>query len=384
MDTAIMGITAVTDNFPTGQKITAVYIQYSRDISADFHPEEFQVEGRKITAAYANGDTVILELDHSDLNAALIPPPQKATRAKQPVRPGNGPDLPRAVRHEPSAAVWVDGVRHVSDRSIEPVIADFKQFSLGGMGYNLFVPKMERDKTYPLVLFIHDAGSCGPNVKTTLSQGNGAIGFAEPAWQNAHPCFVLAPQIDKGANGPMTNDNFTVTDDFLLVKAILDHVLENYPVDRRRVYATGQSMGCMASCEMNIRWPSLFAASLLVAGQWSPERMAESCPKNQMWILVSEHDAKAFPGMNAMTRAMKEKGAEVGCYHWDGRAPLETLEACANNAMKDNVNVRYTVFNGSSVVPESEDPNPGANHINTWPLVYQIKALKQWLFSNAK
>ena len=61
--------------------------------------------------------------------------------------------------------------------------------------YNLYVPeKMEKGKNYPLVLFMHDAGTVSPEVKATLSQGRGAVTWVEPEWQKEHPCFVLAPQ----------------------------------------------------------------------------------------------------------------------------------------------------------------------------------------------
>ena len=206
------------------------------------------------------------------------------------------------------------------------------------LGFGLMrLPKLEDGKTYPLVLYIHDAGMCGADPKITLSQGYGAIGFAEESWQKDHPCFVLAPQVDKYPYGPMTNDAFEVTEDFVRVKKILEHVLVNYPVDMKRIYVTGQSMGCMAACEFNVRYPGLFAASLLVAGQWSPEKMAESCTDSNLWILVSRNDGKAFPGMNAVTEAMEKAGSRIGRYCWN--AKTADLDAEVQKALSDDVNI---------------------------------------------
>ena len=140
-------------------------------------------------------------------------------------------------------------------------------------------------------------------------------------------------------------------------------------------------MGCMSSCELNVRYPDYFAASLLVAGQWSPEKMAANCTGCKFWILVSEHDARAFPGMNAVT---EEKGVKIGRYWWDGKESNEALTAKAYEAMKDDVQVRYTVFYGSSVVPANIWPHPGSNHTSTWNRVYPIKGVREWLFSNVK
>ena len=382
MEHNIVSVTAVTDNYPTGQKITAARIQYSCEASSYFHPEAYRVEGRTITSVRVEGDTVILELEPQ----GLIPPPPKPPKgAVPPSPPKKGPpNLPPAVRLPVEVTVLVDGVAYRSEDSIEPVVEDFKQFQLNGMWYNLYIPKLEDGKTYPLVLYIHDAGTCGADPKITLSQGYGAIGFAEESWQKEHPCFVLAPQVDKYPYGPMTNDEFEVTEDFIRIKKILEHVLVNYPVDMKRIYATGQSMGCMASCEFNIRYPDLFAASLLVAGQWSPEKMAESCADSNLWILVSEGDRKAYPGMTAVTDAMEKVGAVVLRSRWDGTKPAEELTVLVHEEMAIPGNVRFTVFEGDSVLRDCADPNPGAYHMATWPVVYPIRALKEWLFSHSK
>jgi hypothetical protein len=69
-------------------------------------------------------------------------------------------------------------------------------------------------------------------------------------------------------------------------------------IDQNRLYTTGQSAGCMASIAFNIKYPDLFAASLLVAGQWNFQAMAGMI-HNNIWIIVSEGDQRAFPGMNA-------------------------------------------------------------------------------------
>ena len=381
MKPEILSVTAITDNFPDGQKITAAEVKFDRDISSLVHPEAFRVDGKRITGFRTQGDRLLLDLEPT----GLIPPPPKPPKgAGGPPPKRNAPDMPPAVRLPAEITVWVDEIPYKSNRSMEPVVEDFQQHKLGDMWYNLYIPRIEEGKRYPLVLFIHDAGVCGPDPKTTLSQGNGAVSFAEPEWQKDHPCFVLAPQVDKYPYGPMTDDDFHVTPDFDRVNAILDHVLEHYPVDRARVYTTGQSMGCMASCELNIRYPELFAASLLVAGQWSPERMAASCPRNAFWILVSEGDRKACPGMTAVTEAMEKAGAVILPSRWDGRQTPEQLTCLAYQEMEKQGNVRFTIFEGSTVLRDFSDPNPGAHHMATWPVVYQIRGLKEWLFSHSK
>lgn len=62
----------------------------------------------------------------------------------------------------------------------------------------------------------------------------------------------------------------------------------------------GQSQGGMANIALSDNDPSLFAAQYLVACQWKTEEMAAMKDKN-LWIVVSEGDTKAYPGMNAAT-----------------------------------------------------------------------------------
>lgn len=405
MNSHILHVTCLTDNFPDGQKITGARLQYDRPIDGRWiTPAAFWVKDHRITGITVEGDMVTLSLDIMQPAASIIPPPgprpsgekPAIIKAKPPVGgpPRNMPAAERMPRQVEVAQISdikaMDGTilspeedSVISEEAYEPIICEFQQAEYEGIPYNLYIPK-EYDGTnqLPLVMFIHDAGPCGPDPKITLSQGSGAISFASPEWQAEHPCFVLAPQIDRKVH--LTNDGFQASEELFTIKALLDDVVERYNVDKKRIYTTGQSMGCMASCELNIRYPDYFAASLLVAGQWSPERMAEKCTGCKFWILVSEHDAKAFPGMNAVTEALEGAGVKIGRYWWDAKEGAEKLTEYAYEAMKDDVPVRYTVFHGSSVVPAHKTDNPGSNHVCTWDVVYPIKGLREWLFSCVK
>src|SRR5262249_39817243 len=81
------------------------------------------------------------------------------------------------------------------------VVDDFQQFTVSDretgdvLPYNLFVPTgYDPDESYPLVLFMHDAGATSPLADTTLVQGLGAVAWASPSDRAKHPAFVLAPQ----------------------------------------------------------------------------------------------------------------------------------------------------------------------------------------------
>ena len=396
----ILHVTAVTGNYPWGQFIDRAVVTYDCVLSNDVKASDFAVDSRTVTGVRVEENTVVLFLGNvREQAASLFPPMPPHPKPKPGEKPGGPPrNMPptkllpiqvtvtqtAVIRAADGSDIEPDGVAHISDRAVEPIVEEFVQGEFNGIPYNLYSPKnMEEGERYPLVMFIHDAGPCGPDPKITLAQGNGAISFADPAWQNEHPCFVLAPQIDRHVH--LTNDDFTCSKEIYDIKTLLDYIVESNPVDSDRIYTTGQSMGCMASCELNMLYPDLFAASLLVAGQWNPEGMARAYNGNKYWILVSEHDAKAFPGMNAVTDALTEVGVDIAKYRWDGKASPEELTRLARKATVENdVKVRYTVFNGSTVVPEWEEDGPGSNHVNTWPIVYGVAGLKEWLFAQSK
>ena len=75
---------------------------------------------------------------------------------------------------------------------------------------------------------------------------------------------------------------------------------------------------------------------------------------------------------------------KVGRYLWNAKAPCTELNALAAEAAADDVQLRYTVFQGSSVVPEGRDDGPGANHVCTWPVAYELEGVKEWLFAQRR
>lgn len=246
--------------------------------------------------------------------------------------------------------------------------------------YNLFIPKdYDPGKSYPLVLFIHDAGVVSSNPKNTLVQGQGATIWATLCEQSKHPCFVIAPQF----SNIIVNDQSKATIELDIMINLVKAISFQYSIDKNRIYTTGQSMGCMSSIEMMIRCPDLFAAALLVAGQWDADRMS-ALTQAKMWIIVAEGDTKAFPGMNASMRALEVKGAKISRSFWSGTATKAEFEAETQKMIAEGNNINYTVLKKGTVVPVGQPENGGTNHVNTWRIAYTIEGLRDWLFSQRK
>jgi len=246
--------------------------------------------------------------------------------------------------------------------------------------YNLFIPRnYDPRQSYPLVLFIHDAGVISKDLLTTLIQGLGAVIWAMPAEQAKQPCFVLAPQFLQ----VIVNDDSEHSHEIDVTVKLIRSLIDRYSIDENRLYTTGQSMGCMASIAMLIKYPGFFTASLLVAGQWDPQEMAVLI-NEKMWIVVSEGDQKAFPGMNASLDLLEANGAKVSRAFWNGQADRTEFSTLADKMIAEGSNINYTVFLKGTVVPPGLPDTGIQNHLHTWKIAYEIEPLRGWLFSQEK
>lgn len=143
------------------------------------------------------------------------------------------------------------------------------------MPYRLFRPVVEPGKKYPLVLFLHGSSGSGTDNEKQLDRANwfGSLVWALPGNQKRHPCFILAPQSD--VNWPpvrLIRDQLPEILPGLGAGArqaleILDDLLSREPIDRKRIYVTGHSMGGAGTWHMLAQRPDLFAAGVPVAGR---------------------------------------------------------------------------------------------------------------------
>lgn len=413
---------AISRIYGEGEKITGILMEYNDLLSGEgIGPGTFSVEGRTVTGAFVTDDSipfvtgkmdvaeavnvqaahgpvksghfVILSLDTEDENALTV-----YELPREDGRPGGTSDIRkteiRITQRKPIFTVSGDCL-YIQDpvlcmEKIQPAVERFGTYTYylkdtsenRRLDYNLFIPEeYDPEKEYPLLLFVEDAGRLSDNVAVTLCQGLGAVVWTEPDWQETHPAFVLAPQYP----GPdsIVEDDFSCTWGVEATMELLQHIVNEYSIDGNRIYGTGQSMGCMTLCELNVRYPSVFAGCLLVGGQWNPEIMPKA-RENNLWISVSEGDEKAFPGMNAVTQRIEQAGTPVGKMSLDAEACIEELNTQVEQLGRDGNHIHYTWFTGDSVIPKGVTPTPLLHHKNTWRVTYQIKALREWLFAQRK
>ncbi|WP_229807661.1 alpha/beta hydrolase-fold protein [Asticcacaulis endophyticus] len=391
----IKGGTAITKVSGDGQRLIAIAVGYDQDIdTSKLSVSTFAVEGRTVTAVYANtaaamakvgthGRFVIIELSADDADARINFSNGRSTTHKDatatftqigPVRTANGSVYPATT-----VAIPITSVSNlIVDDFDQRVFSDPKTGDV--VQYNLFVPtNYDPGKTYPMVLFMHDAGVTGRVVETTLIQGLGAVIWASPQEQAKHECFVLAPQFAVQVAGDDSEESSWID----TVVDLLDHVARAYSIDKNRLYTTGQSGGAMLSIAINIKYPDLFAASFIVAGQWEPTKV-QPLAKQTQWVVVAEGDTKAFPTQNAMMKVYEGLGAKISRATWSGLSTPAQFAAGVAAMRAQGRSINYTVLEKGTVVPEGQDDNPGSNHVNTWRIAYTIEGIRDWLFEQKK
>lgn len=378
----IRSITAVNDNTPRGQKTVGVILEYETAIQA-VSVDSYRVKGRRIVKAEVEKNKVFLSLDPGD---------KKAMTRKM---VGFGPSTKTKVTgagiavRQVKAVYAADGRKipgfwkyRKADKEISPIVDEFAQSSFADskgnvLHYNLYVPKDMGNGKLPLVVFLHDSSVCSETVTAPLLQGMGALVWVKE--QDNRPCIVLAPQFPEKA----AFDDFTTTWHTDATAELIRHLCKNPIVDESRVYGAGQSMGTMMLCDLNIRYPELFAACYLVAGQWDPEKMAGLKDAN-LWILVSEKDEKAWPTMNAAMEKLETKGAKIARGHLDAKTDTAGKEKFAAEVLAQNGNIQMTWYEGESDLPAGMRPFPGCYHLCTWLWAYDIEPIRAWMFTKKK
>lgn len=416
--------------FGDGQRVLRLALKYDRAVDGDsLDIGAFSVENRTIVNVFAatapdgeapapSGDYVILELDKHDRAALTVvdlkphpgppaggpgpegaPPERDRVPRKEHVmangRVRRGPHglskkrEPIALRAEQTGeikdaagGVIEPGSVVVSSREVNELSDLFRTFQYGDVEYNLYIPEnYDPSKKYPLVMFIGDAGIAGKEARITLEQGVGALCWVKEEIQRDNPCFVFAPVHND--EEPITDDDYWCTDRLEVLKQICDYLLRSYSIDTKRVYTTGQSMGCMSSFELMYRYPEYFAGALCVSGHWDRNKIVTCAKRGQhIWYVNSERDGGGFPCACEVRELLDKENIRYGWYEWDGRLPLEELSREVDKAAADDNTFRITVYPGDSGLRLGMDDEMPSGHQAGWCLSYRIKSLCQWLLSN--
>lgn len=197
--------------------------------------------------------------------------------------------------------------------------------------YRALAPEtLEAGVRYPLVLFLHGAGERGRDNEAQLVHGGEM--FLNPVVRETYPAFVVAPQCPPERYWAYEErpESFApwempvVEEPASMIRLVMEVVglyLAMPEVDASRVYVMGLSMGGMATYDLMVRYPEVFAAAVPICGTVHPGRLS-ALPGVAVSIYHGDHDTVVpVEASRAAYRALKAAGAAVrykefvGCTH---------------------------------------------------------------------
>ncbi len=174
-------------------------------------------------------------------------------------------------------------------------------------------------KAYPLVIFLHGAGERGNDNEAQLVHG--APEFAKPEIRKKHPCFLVAPQcpekqswakIERKGDELVASLPERPTEATGLVLELMDALAKEFPVDTKRIYVTGLSMGGFGTFDVLARRPDRIAAAVPVCGG-GVEEAAARYAKVPIWIFHGGADPTVIPELSRrMVAALRKAGGHPG------------------------------------------------------------------------
>jgi len=179
--------------------------------------------------------------------------------------------------------------------------------------YRLLYPKgYDSNKSYPLVLFLHGAGSQGDDNESHLSEVPQVLESA--ASGEKHACFVLAPQCSKDdawvwfPQYPLCLTAKDPSKASRLTLELIDLLAGKLKIDRTRIYVTGLSLGGEGTFDIITRRPHFFAAAVPVCGiaDTSKVNLMKSTP---LWIFHGDSDdINSVEYSRNLVKVMKKHG----------------------------------------------------------------------------
>ena len=224
--------------------------------------------------------------------------------------------------------------------------------------YNLCLPEgYDTSASYPMVVFIADSSTVGSDPTVSLSQGRGALVWASGAWQRRYPTIVAVPTYPETILDD--HNGYTTTEYVELTKRFIDSLSQEYAVDQKRIYGTGQSMGCMTTLILASEYPDLFAACMFVDGQWDSSAL-KGLEGETFVYFAAEDDTSAWNGMQEVMTMFENDGTSYKYAQWDGTWSSEQLTSAAEKLFQPE-ETRYFISWSSGTIEAQSGSMGGGN-----------------------
>lgn len=180
--------------------------------------------------------------------------------------------------------------------------------------------KIDKNKRYPLVVFLHGSGERGNDNEKQLTHG--ASLFLSEENRNQYPSYVIFPQCPEGESWttiklPLNPDEGLKYGDIpsqslQLVIGLIQHYVNTEKVDDKRIYVSGLSLGGMGTFELAYRFPAALSVAMPICGAGVPKSFDERVSKIAFWVFHGDQDpVVAVKYSRQMVARLKELNNEV-------------------------------------------------------------------------
>ena len=194
----------------------------------------------------------------------------------------------------------------------------------------LYPANYDKNKKYPLLLFLHGSGERGKDNEKQLVWGSKL--FITEENRKIFPAIVVFPQcpeesfwavlkVDRTVQPVKFEFDYTTEPAWPLVAAneLVKKLSNEEGVDKSRIYISGLSMGGMGTFESVYRYPDLYAAALPICGGGDVNHYDKRIKKTAFWIFHGTADAAVNVKLSQeMVAKLKELKAEVKYSEYSG------------------------------------------------------------------
>jgi predicted peptidase len=189
--------------------------------------------------------------------------------------------------------------------------------------YTYTLPNVTTEKTYrfflstpdnydpakeclPLIVFLHGAGERGSDINLVKIHGVPKI-------------FDKANDLRVVTVSPQCELNMVWNSQVYELKAFIDHIVEEYNIDKQRISITGLSMGGFGTWAMGLTFPDYFSALAPVCGGSGMIWLAHLLKDIPIRAFHGTDDTVVLPsGSIEMVNAVNEAGGKAQLTLYDG------------------------------------------------------------------
>lgn len=256
-------------------------------------------DGRKLEAELVSATATAVTVKNAAGQTFTIPLERLSEEDRKWVQ-SNGAAQPGAKPGAPASPAASGPHKPIEGPYASLITGDWALSKHEDLPFALYASKeLSAAQKYPLVLALHGKSQNDENGKQI---GGWMRTFTKTENYAARPCIIVAPlcyQPFGGTGGGWYDKPGTETVD--LVKKLM----KSLPIDDKRVYVIGYSMGGYGTCHLMNTEPRLFTAGVAVAGCTGVDT-ANTFKKRPLWLFHAKDDEVVkVSGSQALAKALE-------------------------------------------------------------------------------